>query len=172
MAKRKVGGVAIEKRDPELASKALVALADTGSMRQAAKTVGVAIGTVGAIADRNPEEFGRIKQERARQHFEIANRCLQVLATKDLTEVAPVSLSIMSGIHTDKAIGLTAKEIPTGLNVEDMRKVVGAYDYYQEEIKRRGLSVVEPIKEKPHEETTKNEQENKTETGESQAEQS
>jgi len=145
---RKRGGVAIEKRDPELAAKALVMLADTGTQKKTGDLLGLHHSTVGAIAERNPDEFSIVKKERASQHFKIATRCLDQLETADLTGIHPVQLSVMSGIHTDKAIALTAKDPPTIFDYEGLNKVIRMHDVLMAELSRRSeLINVTPTKE-------------------------
>jgi hypothetical protein len=141
--KRKRGGVAIEKKDPVLASQALVAYAETGSLRKAAALTGLGKDAVRGIAERNPEDLRQVKKAVARRHFHIANRCLDELEQVDLSTVPPAQLSVMSGIHTDKAVALTANEPPEVLDYEALSKVIRLHDALVANLARRQLPVVE-----------------------------
>lgn len=143
--KRKRGGVAIEKRDPVLASQALVAYAETNSLRKAGALTGLGKDAVAGIVERNPEEFRQVKTAIARRHFHIANRCLEELEQVDLSTVAPAQLSVMSGIHTQRGHELIAKEPPMPFDPQLARRVVEESAFWRAELQRRSipLSVID-----------------------------
>jgi hypothetical protein len=134
-----------------LASKALVAYAEMGNCAKAAAAVGVAPGTVLAIAERNPDEFGIIKNERARQHFRMAGRLLCSLdRMKDeaIDAITPYNRTLMSAIHSDKGIALTAKDPPTIFDYDGLNKVIRMHDVLMAELSRRSEPInVTPTKE-------------------------
>src|ERR1017187_882446 len=132
--KRKRGGVAIEKRNPELASQALVAYAETKSLRKAAALTGLGKDAVRGIAERNPGQLRQVKTAVASRHFHIANRCLQELEQVDLSTVAPAQLSVMSGIHTQRGLECIANEPPLEFDPQLARRCIEESEFWRKQV--------------------------------------
>jgi hypothetical protein len=129
----------LEQKNPAAAAVALTVLAETGSAREAGRVSRMSDHTVLAIAERLPEDFAQIKKLRGFHHFNLAEKCMTELDGRDLSEVNPVNLSIMSGIHTQRGLDCIANDVPMPFDPQLTRRAIEDSDFCRNELQRRGL---------------------------------
>lgn len=138
----------IEEKNPELAAKALVEYAKTGSYRAAARATGLKDETVTRIAERNPEDFGQIKKGVGSRLYDISNRLMDTFDSEDaFTDIPPMNRMIMTGIAIQRANECVAREIPMGFDPQLARRVVEESEFWRNELQKRNLAEVTVTKE-------------------------
>jgi hypothetical protein len=140
----------VEERRPKAAAKALAVLVEGGSNRRAARASGLTHPTVAQLAERLPEDFYQIKKQRGEKHMGFAGRLLDSLdrmTDEQIDAIPPMSRSIQSGIHTDKAIACFAREIPMPFDPQLVRRVIEESEYWRNEMKRHGEEIPAAVEE-------------------------
>jgi hypothetical protein len=131
----------IEERRPLKGAIALLEYVRTGNCHKAGKASGLSHQTVLAIARRNPEEFGLIKNTLASKCFSVAERALDSVTEADFANARLTEKMIAAGIGIQRGNELLDKEPPSGFDIAELRALVARLDERKRELMARTVDV-------------------------------